>query len=298
MKKLAFIYIVLACIFWGTSGIFVNYVAPFGISSVQMTFIRGLVFLICLGIFLLLKNRSLFKAKPSNLILYALGGLSFFLTATFYFLSMQLTSISTAVILMYTAPIFVMIYSVSFMGEAFNFKKGLSVGLMIIGCALVSGIIGGLKFDLLGIIIGFLSGLSYSAYNIVTKMQMNKKSHPLTANFYCFLFATCIGFIFAKPFDIPGMLIINPGVRIPLVILMGISTCVLPYFFYTLGLKEIDAGTATSLGILEPVAATLFSVIIFNEKLDVYSIAGICLILGAVFLLSKADSEKTKKGEQ
>lgn len=292
MKKLAFIYIVLACVFWGTSGIFVNYVAPFGLSSMQMTFVRALVFMSCLGIFILIKDKRLFKANKTQLFLFFLGGLSFFLTATFYFLSMQLTSISTAVVLMYTAPIFVMIYSVSFMGEDFNFKKGISVALMLIGCALVSGIIGGLKFDLFGIIIGFMSGISYSIYNIVTKMQMNKKAHPITANFYCFLSAIIIGLFIAKPFEIPAMLSVNPGYRILLVILMGICTCVLPYLFYTLGLKEIDAGTATSLGILEPMAATLFSVIIFKEKLDIFSILGILLILGAVFLLSRAESKK------
>ncbi len=292
MKKIAFMYIVLACIFWGTSGIFVNYVAPFGLSSVQMTFVRGFVFAICLGIFVLIKDKRLFKANKVELVLFALGGLSFFLTATFYFLSMQLTSISTAVVLMYTAPVFVMFYSVSFMGESFNFKKGLSVALMLVGCALVSGIIGGLKFNFIGIVIGFLSGISYSAYNIVTKIQMNKNSHPLTANFYCFLFATVIGLIFANPCELPELVCAEPFTRISLLVLMGISTCVLPYLFYTLGLKEIDAGIAASLGILEPVAATLFSVIIFKEKLTLYSLTGICLILGAVFLLSKAENKK------
>ncbi len=290
MKKTAFLYIVLACLFWGTSGIFVNYVAPFGLSSMQMTFIRGLVFAVCLGIFIFIKDKTLFRTNKLHLGLFLVGGLSFFLTATFYFLSMQLTSISTAVVLMYTAPVFVMIYSVSFMGEKFNFKKGLAVACMLIGCSLVSGVIGGLKFDFIGIVAGFLSGIAYSSYNIVTKIQMNKNANPLTANFYCFLFATVIGLLFANPYEVPGLLSVNPALSIPLVILMGIFTCVLPYFFYTRGLKETDAGTASSLAILEPMAATLFSVIIFKEKLDFYSVTGICLILGAVFLLSRCDN--------
>ena len=290
MKKLAFIYIVLASIFWGTSGIFVHFIAPYGLSSFQMTFVRGLIFAICMGIFIFIKDKKLFKASKKELFLFSLSGLSFFLTASFYFLSMQLTSISTAVVLMYTAPIFVMIYSVSFLSEKFNLKKGISVALMIIGCALVSGVVGGLKFDLLGIFIGFLSGISYSAYNIITKIQMKNKSNPLTATFYCFLFAVLIGLFASNPMGIPDVLSKNYSLLIPLVFAMGICTCVLPYILYTLALKEIDAGTATSLGILEPMAATLYSVILFNEKLSIYSTIGIVLILGAVFLLSKSES--------
>ena len=290
MKKIAFIYIVLASMFWGTSGIFVHYIAPYGLTSFQMTFVRALIFTLCMGIYILIVDKNLFKASLKELGLFALGGLSFFLTASFYFYSMQLTSISTAVVLMYTAPIFVMIYSVSFLGEKFNLKKGISVTLMIIGCALVSGVVGGLKFDFLGIIIGFLSGISYSAYNIITKIQMKNKSNPLTATFYCFLTGVIVGLIASEPAKIPAILSVDIKHLIPLVFAMGICTCVLPYVLYTLALKEIDAGTATSLGILEPMAATLFSVIIFEERLGIYSFTGIVLILGAVLLLSKSET--------
>ena len=109
MKKLAFIYIILAGILWGTSGIFVHYLAPHGFTSLQMTFLRSVVSLICMAVYILISDRKLFKVKWGELILFAGSGLSFFLTASCYYYSMQATSISTAVVLMYTAPIFVVI---------------------------------------------------------------------------------------------------------------------------------------------------------------------------------------------
>ncbi|MBR5505295.1 MAG: hypothetical protein IKV73_03205 [Clostridia bacterium] len=43
MKKQAFIFIILAGLLWGTSGIFVHYLAPFGFSSLQLVFFRTVV---------------------------------------------------------------------------------------------------------------------------------------------------------------------------------------------------------------------------------------------------------------
>ena len=95
MKKTGLIYIILAGILWGTSGIFVHYLAPFGITSLQMTFIRGTIAFLCMAIYVLVKGGELIKTNFKEILLFICGGLSFFMTATCYYHSMQLTSIST-----------------------------------------------------------------------------------------------------------------------------------------------------------------------------------------------------------
>jgi drug/metabolite transporter (DMT)-like permease len=87
----------------------------------------------------------------------------------------------------------------------------------------------------------------------------------------------------------------NPKLIIPLFIALGLMTNIIPYFLYTLSLREIPAGTAASLGILEPMSATLFSVIFLNEKLTVVSTVGMVLILAAVFMLGKAEGGHNEK---
>lgn len=287
MKKYGLLYIILASVLWGTSGIFVHFLSPFGITSSQMTLIRSIVPLICIGTYIFFKNHSLLKTNPKELLLFLGSGASFFGTSIFYFYSMQLTSISTAVVLMYTAPIFVVIFSVLFLGEKLGKSKFIAIAGMIIGCALVSGIIGGIRFNAFGIIIGFLSGLSYASYNILTKIEMKKGINPLKANMYNFLFATLIGCAVSKPDGILPCLMINPAIAVSLAVGMGIVTSILPYFFYTLALREVPAGTASSLGILEPMSATIFSVLIFGENLSLPALAGIILILFSVFLLGR-----------
>lgn len=287
MKKSGLIYIILASVLWGTSGLFVDHLAPYGMTSLQMTFIRGLVAFACMGIFVLISDRSMIKTNFKEILLFIGSGCSFFLTASSYYQSMQLTSVSTAVVLMYTAPIFVMIYSTAFLGEKLNPLKLIAVIGMIAGCSLVSGIIGGFKVDAVGIAIGFLSGISYASYNIITKIQMQKGINPVKANFYCFLFSMIVGMVASKPVGIIDCISQNSPVVISLSIGMGIFACILPYFFYTMALREIPVGTASSLGILEPMAATILSVLILGESLSLYSAMGIILILGSVFLLSR-----------
>ncbi|MBQ4557079.1 MAG: EamA family transporter [Clostridia bacterium] len=290
MKQRSFIFIILAGILWGTSGIFVEFLAPYGFTSLQMTFFRSVVSFISMLIFALVHDRKLLKVKLKDIVMFAFSGLAFFGTASCYYFSMQATSVSTAVVLMYTAPVLVMIFSVAFLGEKLTPLKTISVLCMIVGCGLVSGIIGGLKFDIFGIAIGFLSGISYSAYNIFTKIEMRRGGNPLSATMYCFLFSTVISFFTCKPQTIAGNIAASPAVTLPLIIALGIFTCILPYLLYTIALKNLPAGTASALSIVEPMAATIFSVVLFNEAMSVASIIGIILILGAVYLLSKNEA--------
>ncbi len=289
MKTKAFIYIIIAGLLWGTSGIFVHYLAPYGLTSLQMTAVRGTVSFICIAAYLLICNRGKFKTKPKELLIFGVIGMMLFSTAYLYYSAMQMTSISTAVILMYAAPIYVMVFSVIFLGESFSKLKLASLVLMIVGCCLVSGIIGGLKFNLVGILLGFFSGLTYATYNIVTKVSMDRGNSPLTNTVYGFAFMAVIALSISKPAGIITVASTKPSIVVPLMIGLGVVTFVTPYFLYTLAMKELPAGTASALGIVEPMAATVYSVILFSEELTVFSAVGIILILLAVVLLGRAE---------
>ncbi len=254
-----------------------------------MSSMRGTVAMIGFGFYILFKDRKLFRVSWRTLAILAASGIAMYGCGTCYYASMQMTSVSTAVMLMYTAPVIVMTFSVLFLGEKLTKLKLVSLAAMILGCGFISGFIGGLRFNLAGILIGLLSGISYSAYIIITKIEMQKKINAVTAVFYCFLFMAVVALIAAPPLPIIHTAMREPLKAFPLIIGVGICTSVLPYLFYTLSLKAIPAGTAASLAVLEPMAATIFSVTLFGEKLSLSSVCGIILILGAVFLLSKTN---------
>lgn len=287
MKKKAFFYIILAGILWGTSVIFANLLKPFGFTSVQMTFFRAVVSLVIMSGYGVAFNRKIFVVSFKELLLFAAIGISFFMTATFYYYSMQATSAATGVVLMYLAPAIVMVYSVLFFKEKLTIIKGLSVAGMLVGCFLVSGIIGGMVFDPFGIFVGVLSGITYGAYNILTKVATNRKGEPTSIILYCFLFAAIASFFVCQP-TLAVEIIVQKPITFILVVLLGICTCILPYFFYTLGMKYLPAGTASAMGIVEPMSATLFGLVL-GEKPGILPWVGIVLILVAIFSLGKAE---------
>jgi drug/metabolite transporter (DMT)-like permease len=301
VKTKAILYIILAGVLWGTSGLFVHYLSPYGFSSLQMTAVRATVSLVIMALFLLIRNRQLFKIKPTSLPLYAGTGATMFFAAACYYASIQLTSVSTAVVLMYASPIYVMLFSVLFLKEKFTGMKALSIGCMLTGCVLVSGVIGGLTFNPIGILLGVLSGLSYAANNILTKIAMNHKHEPLTVNLYSFFGMALIALSVCQPASLIENAAQAPARTIPLMIGMGVVTFIMPYFLFTQALKELPAGIASTLSIVEPMAATVFSILILHEKPTVFSVVGILLILLAVFLIGKTegnDHKGVKKHDQ
>lgn len=297
MKKRALIYIVAAGMLWGTSGIFVHYLSPYGFSPYEMSLVRGVVSFTVMALYALIFNRSLFKIRPGDALMYLGIGISLFATASCYYSSMQMTSVSTAVVLMYTAPIYVTIVSVLTLGEKFSHAKGVAIGIMLIGCCLVSGLIGGFKFDAGGIAVGVLSGITYAAYNLLTKLALRRGGNAISATIFGFLFMSLTALLFASPSDVAAHASARPELTVPLLIGLGIFTFVLPYFLYTLSMRDLSAGTASALGIIEPMAACVFSFAFLGEKLDVFSVIGILLILGAVFMLSIAENKKSPKEE-
>lgn len=292
MKKKALFYIVAAGLLWGTSGIFVRFLAPYGFTSLQMTCVRAVVSFVCLGVYAFFRDRTLFLVNPRQLLLCIGVGAGIFLTASSYYTAMQMTSVSTAVVLMYTAPVYVAVISALFLGEKFSRLKLFSIVGILIGCVLVSGCVGGMKFDLLGVLVGVFSGISYAAYNLLTKIALRKGCKPVSVTVYSFGAMAVMAALVCQPLDIPVHAAAEPGITVPLLIGLGICTCVMPYFLYTLSMKELSAGTASALGVVEPMAATVYSMVFFREQVDILSGIGIVLILLSVFLLGWSEDKQ------
>lgn len=288
-RKLSFAFIILSGICWGTSPIFVHYLAPYGFTSQQMTAVRGTVSFICMLAFVLITDRKLFKIKLKDLILCAFVGATLFGSAFCYYSAMQMTSASTAVVLMYTAPIYVMLFSVLFFREKFSKGKLAALIMMLLGCCLVSGIITGLKFNILGILVGILTSFVYAGYNILTKVSMQKKLDPITVTLYSFMFMSIISVSICKPANLISNIASAAMPTIPLCIGLGIVTFVTPFFLFTWSMKHLPAGIASALSVVEPMAATVFSAVLFSEIPDPWSVGGIVLILAAVYLLGRSE---------
>ena len=180
-----------------------------------------------------------------------------------------------------------MIFSVLFFKERFSKIKLLSLLLVLGGSVLVSGAFGGgegFKFNLVGMIFAILSGLTLAGYNIFTKISSANGTKVLTVTLYGFLFMVLSSICVANPIEIALKASSAPQSTLPLLLGIGLVTCVSPYFLYNLAVDKIPVGTAAALAVIDPMASTVFSVFI-GESLTVFSSIGVALVLCAIVLL-------------
>ena len=285
MKVRSVFFIALAGVLWGTSGIFVHYLSPLGFTPFMMSAVRGAISLLSLCIFALIKDKSLFKIDRRGLLLSVLIGAALWATGTTYYTAMGYKGVAVAVVLMYTAPVYVTVFSAIFMRERMGVCGTVATVLMLIGSVLVSGILTEGQFNPFGVAIGVLCGIVYAIYNIGTKIALTRGTRPVTVTLYAFLFMTLISIIPASPGRLFALAEATPY-SIPLLIGLAIFTFVLPYVLYTLGMRGLAAGPASALGTVEPVAATAFSMICFGEMPSAIAAVGMVLIIGAVLALA------------
>lgn len=281
---------------WGTIGLFVRGFAQSGLSSLQLVFLRSVVTALGLFAYLLLFQRPALKIRLKDIWVFAgMGILSVLFFSVCYFTTIQMADLSVAAVLLYTSPVFVMLFSLIIFGEKLNGRKILALCLCLCGCALVSGILGAHSLTLPALITGLLSGLGYSLYGIFGKFAVKKGYGALTTTFYTFLISAIAAIPFAAVWEIPAKCAAQSG-SVWLIILMGIITSVLPYLLYTYGLSGISAGKASIFASVEPVVAMLLGLCFFGEPLTVSSIAGMALVLAAVVLLAPPEKGQEAKG--
>lgn len=285
--KIGILLIILAACFWGSMGIFVRKLGEYGFSSIQIVSIRITIAALVFCIILLIKERTGFRISPRDIPLFlglGLGSILFFTVC--YFSAIAIMSLSTAAILLYTSPIWIMLMSMLFFHEKMNSRKLVALVLAFTGCVLVSGISGD-GMTVTGILLGLGAGFGYGLYSILGTIALRKYS-PYTVTTYTFVVAAMGSWIICKPADLISKFKAagNPSGLLLFCILTAILTAVIPFLFYTLGLRTVEAGRAGILATIEPLVATVIGMICFSEPVTILSGAGIVLILTAVVILN------------
>ena len=139
MKTRAYLYIITAAVCWGLIGLFVRTLAAQGFSSMQIVALRSLAAAICVTLPLLRSGRAALRISLRDLWLFAGTGICSLVFFNYcYFNAMQQTSLAVAALLLYTAPVYVMLMSLVCFGEAFTRTKALALLLTFSGCACVT----------------------------------------------------------------------------------------------------------------------------------------------------------------
>ena len=288
-SKIGTALILLAGCFWGSMGIFVRKLGTYGFSAIQIVSIRITLAALIFSLVLLVKDRSGFKISPKDIPLFlglGFGSILFFTIC--YFTAITMMPLSTAAILLYTSPVWIMLMSIFFFHEKLDRRKLIALALAFAGCVLVSGI-SGEGMTVTGLLIGLGSGIGYGLYSILGKVALRKYS-SYTVTTYTFIFAAVGSWIISRPADMMGKFSSASDLvfLIFFCFLTALITAVIPFLSYTLGLESVEASKAGIIATIEPMVATLIGILVFAEKLTIMSGAGILLILASVVILTKS----------
>ena len=278
-ERLGSAYIIFAACLWGMLGIFVREINVFGLSSMQIVALRALGATIILFLFMVIFKRDKLKIKPQDIWVFLGTGIGSMVFFNFcYFGSINRTSLAVAAALLYTAPAFVAVLARIILKEKVTTSQIISIIIVIIGCALASGIVThGFNIDLLGFLLGLGSGLGYAMYSIFGKIAIKKGYSDETITLYTF-FIAMIATGWTLGDDSLAEIDYNYGFVLSVLGLIVFST-VMAYLFYTKGLSMVKASKAAVLATFEPVVATLIGICLYHEKLTWDICLGVALII-------------------
>ncbi|MCZ7358399.1 MAG: DMT family transporter [Candidatus Methanoperedens sp.] len=270
--------IIAAAILWGLAGIFGKMII--GMSAQSIIFYRvTIAFIILFAVLLISGNlyRVHLKNKKSYLVMFSILQAATMLT---YFEAILNASVSIAVLLLYTAPVYVTVLSPLLLKERAT-KKGLIALLLSIAGILF--IVGPEKPDFslqsIGIIAGILSGIAYG-FQIMTSKFISSTYSGYTQAFWSFLVAALV----LLPSGLVPMDVFSSNVIF--LILLAIFPTILAVSLYFNGLAKVRAASASILGLIEPVSAIVLSVLILNERLAFPEVIGGAFILAGAALVA------------
>ena len=286
MKKYVISVLAAGCL-WGFMGFFTRTLAGIGVDSTGAILLRCAIAAMLFAATILLTDPRQFRVKPKDFWCFFGSGVCSLLFFTYcYFQAITLMSLSTAAILLYTAPSIVMVLSLFLFKEKITVRKLLALVLSFAGCCLVSGIGSGEKtLTATGLFYGLGSGVGYALYSIFARFALDRGYTSNTVNFYsCLLASIGAGLIWGVSEPVGAMF--SAWGNFGLCEAAGLITCYLPYLLYTYGLTGLETGKASILASVEPVVATLVGIFVFHESMTLMSAAGVLCVLFAVALLN------------
>lgn len=279
-------YIILAGSLWGIISIFVHILNAAGFHSLQCVEIRSLFTALLLLLYLLATDRQKLKIRRRDIPYFIGTGMcSIVLFNYCYFEAINVTgSAAVPALLLYTAPIFVMILSAILFHESVTVPKLITLVMTFIGLGFVTGAFSGEQtIPAKVILLGLGAGFGYALYSIFGKCIVGKYD-AATITFYTFVVAT----IGALPISGMAGTVTRLFTIGNLLAALGLAlfSTVLPFLLYTKGLRGMDAGKASILATVEPFVAAIVGALFFQEQFTTSKIIGMLLIVFAIVSLN------------
>lgn len=267
---------------FGSMGLFVRNI---NLPSSTIALIRGMIGVLFLAIVSIsLKKHISIKAITKNGLLLIISGITLSANWIFIFEAYKHTTIATATLTYYLAPIFVMALSPLILKEKFTAIKLVCIVTSLLGMLLVSGALthplqG--TTDSIGMGYGIAAAISYASLTLLNKFTRELSSIEAT------IAQLGVASVILLPYallttDLGNITIGMQG--IVSLIILGIAHTGLGFWLYFSSIQDLEAQTVAAFSYIDPVTAILLSALLLNEKMGPTEILGAILILGSTLI--------------
>lgn len=284
-----YVLIAIAALFWGVSATAAKVLFNRNIPPLVLVETRvGISFLLLTLLLALAGREHLLRGLRHWRQLALLGVVGMAGSNATYYLAIQQSNVPTAILVQYTAPAWVALYSVWRASERMTRGKFAALVLSLAGCAIAVGAYDPAVLRLTGpgVAWGFAAALTFSFFNIYGGRLSRELGH-WTVLYYSLGFAWLFWLITYSPAHLAGYT--RADWRAFVLIALGSS--LIPFGSYYWGLRYLRPTRALITSTLEPIFAILSSGIILGEDLAAFRWVGVAGVLGAVLLLQRPESD-------
>ena len=277
--------LLLAMCIFGTIGILRRYIP---LSSSLVALVRGIIGSAFLIVLVRLRRIPLDKAMiRRKLPLLALSGVAIGFNWILLFEAYNYTSVATATLCYYLAPILVILASPFVTKEKMTLRKALCTAVALGGMVLVSGVLeagfSGMA-ELKGILCGLWAAVLYASVILMNKKMTGIGSYDKTILQLCAASVALLPYVLLT--EDPGTVTLTPLAGV-LLLVAGIVHTGLAYEMYFGSISALSANTVALMSYLDPVLAIVLSMVFLREPMTLASAIGAVMILGAAYVSEK-----------
>lgn len=274
-----------AALFWSTLGILGKLTYAFGADPLTVISLRATVATGITGAIVAVSGLGQFRIRYEDFTLFVVYGvIGVGLNYLGYFYALKLTTVATAITLLYTYPSLVVLFGLILFHEPISRGKLCALVLTFFGIVFsaYSQSAPGMGWDPRGLAFGLLAGVANAVYTLVGKRAQTAYT-PMTGLFYSFLFGSLALLVFR--FAVVGSTFRLNSTVLLLIVTIAIVPTLIGYGAYTYSLGYIEAGKASITSSAEPVFAILLALLFLGEIPSSLQLFGAALIIMGVVAL-------------
>ncbi len=243
---------------------------------------RTAIALVVIGLYLRLTNH-----RPRMNLWVLVGALAVCGTNILFSIANKLTTAANAIVLQFTAPIFVILFSILFFGKRPKRLDMLACGLVLGGVLLffIDSLSAG---GMLGNVLALLSGISYAGVFLMNDMP---DSDPISSVFWGDVISAVVGLPYlGYETDFSKNILIA-------LLVLGVFQVALAYILMVEGLKTTSPVTASLVSGIEPVLNPILVAVFYHEMIGPIALAGAMVVVGSVVLYNVMLARHTEPSE-